>query len=81
MMSSDDEKAIIDVEEKISVPETDTLTIDKNMDITSPLKSPVDSQNGNEVEDDDDESVGYEESAERDEIIRERINRTQESMR
>lgn len=32
-------------------------------------------------EDDDDESAGYEESAERDEIIRERINRTQEQMR
>jgi hypothetical protein len=34
-----------------------------------------------EVEDDEDESAGYEESAERDEIIRERINRTQEQMK
>ncbi len=34
-----------------------------------------------EEEDDDDGSTGYEESAERDEIIRERINRTQEQMR
>jgi hypothetical protein len=34
-----------------------------------------------ENDDDDDGSAGYEESAERDEIIRERINRTQEQMR
>lgn len=32
-------------------------------------------------EDEEDDSAGYEESAERDEIIRERINRTQEQMR
>ena len=34
-----------------------------------------------ENDDDDEEHAGYEESAERDEIIRERINRTQEQMR
>lgn len=32
-------------------------------------------------DDEEDDSAGYEESAERDEIIRERINRTQEQMR
>lgn len=42
--------------------------------INSPIVADLD-------EDDDDGSVGYEESAERDEIIRERINRTQEQMK
>lgn len=44
------------------------------------LESPVVAAE-DENEDDDDGSAGYEESAERDEIIRERINRTQEQMR
>lgn len=48
------------------------------LQIESPIVSgPV----AEEDEDDDDGSAGYEESAERDEIIRERINRTQEQMR
>ena len=45
--------------------------------ISGPPVTPTEEDN----EDDDDGSAGYEESAERDEIIRERINRTQEQMR
>lgn len=61
-------------EESVEVPSEEGPTT------ASPIQSPLESPAA-EVEDDDDESVGYEESAERDEIIRERINRTQESMR
>lgn len=47
------------------------------------VASPVDADGREILENDDDDegSVGYEESAERDEIIRERINRTQEQMK
>lgn len=47
----------------------------------SQLESPGASAAAEEDEDDDEGNAGYEESAERDEIIRERINRTQEQMR
>ena len=48
--------------------------------LDSPIvPGPVVAEDDNE--DDDDGSAGYEESAERDEIIRERINRTQDQMR
>lgn len=47
--------------------------------LESPIvPGPVVAEDDNE---DDDGSAGYEESAERDEIIRERINRTQDQMR
>ena len=45
--------------------------------VAGPPLAPAEDDN----DDDDDGSAGYEESAERDEIIRERINRTQEQMR
>lgn len=79
-MSSDDEKAPLEAEQaEITSPAAPAPSIRESETVT-PIDSPIGSQAA-EVEDDDDESVGYEESAERDEIIRERINRTQESMR
>ena len=45
--------------------------------VAGPPATPTEDDN----DEDDDGSAGYEESAERDEIIRERINRTQEQMR
>lgn len=76
------------VDEKAAAGEEATETKDKPIsqqleevgEVVTPVQTPIENQSG-DVEDDDDESVGYEESAERDEIIRERINRTQESMR
>ena len=57
--------------------------LDIDAETISQLESPIVSGPGNaeDEEDDEDGSAGYEESAERDEIIRERINRTQEQMR
>lgn len=57
----------------------DTETINRldSPIVAGPPITPTEEDN----DDDDDGSAGYEESAERDEIIRERINRTQEQMR
>ena len=78
-MSSEDEKAPAIEEEKETVESVNAT--EEVAETLSPLESPTEAQSTEVVDDDDDESVGYEESAERDEIIRERINRTQESMR
>ncbi len=80
-MSSEDEKAPLTAEEPEVTEEPTTVPVNEEAENVVPAtQSPIESP-AVEAEDDDDESVGYEESAERDEIIRERINRTQESMR
>ncbi len=79
-MSSEDEKAPAVTDESPAVEVPTEVQAEEVLEALSPVPSPIESPVG-EMEDDDDESVGYEESAERDEIIRERINRTQESMR
>lgn len=78
-MSSEDEKAPAIEEEKNTLDSVNPT--EEPTEPLSPLESPAEGQSPEVVDEDDDESVGYEESAERDEIIRERINRTQESMR
>lgn len=78
-MSSEDEKAPAIEEEKDTLDSVNPT--EESTEPLSPLESPAEGQSTEAIDEDDDESVGYEESAERDEIIRERINRTQESMR
>lgn len=58
----------------------DTETINR---LDSPIVPgpPITPTEDDNDDDDEDGSAGYEESAERDEIIRERINKTQEQMR
>ena len=54
-------------------PEAEMISNLNSPSTTAPLED--------ENDDEEDSSAGYEESAERDEIIRERINRTQDQMR